>query len=120
MLASTNFRDPFKLHADCVPQPILGPCIMVAGQALRWEGGNYELQHDVAIITRVLFETYAGKVTTTTLDIENLGTSTIYFSWTVSRNIYELYNIKDLDYYICNIKFDHCYIIKLLLIESTK
>lgn len=70
-----------------MPQPVLGPCIMVAGQTLRWEGGNYELENDVAIVTRVLFETYAGKVVTTTLDIENLGTSTIYFSWTVSATI---------------------------------
>ncbi|EDV29676.1 uncharacterized protein TRIADDRAFT_52329 [Trichoplax adhaerens] len=80
--ADSEINDPFKQHADCVPQPILGPCITVAGQTVRWEGENCGLESDVAIITRVLFETYAGKVSTTTLDIENLGTSTIYFSWT--------------------------------------
>lgn len=66
---------------DVTPSPIVGPALSLAGQLLRWEepGGEGE-----GLCERVLLESEVGEMSTSHLDMENTGTTAIYYAWQVS------------------------------------
>lgn len=77
-------QDPLAKHPDVYTPPIFGPCIKFAGQMLQWSGDSHSSNDKVAVDARVTFEGYAGCRSTSVLEIINLGTTAMYFSWKVS------------------------------------
>ena len=77
-------NDPLAKHPDVYTPPIFGPCIRFAGQMLQWTGDSHSSSDKVAVDARVTFEGYAGCRSTSVLEIINLGTTAMYFSWKVS------------------------------------
>ena len=68
-------------HPDVFPLPVFGPSIQFAGQAARWTGDSTSFLGQVGIEARVTFEAFAGKRTTSFLEIFNDGTTSIYYDW---------------------------------------
>lgn len=76
--------DPLAKHPDVYTPPIFGPSIKFAGQILQWSGDSHSASDKVAVDARVTFEAYAGCRSTSVLEIINLGTTAMYFSWKVN------------------------------------
>ena len=70
------------MQRDVTTQPILGPALRVGQQLLQWEGPpTAKAQNPLEV--RVLFESSVGERITSHLDMENCGTTAIYYSWQV-------------------------------------
>ena len=83
------FRENFSSNANHSPTPIFGPAIQFAGQAARWTGDSHSFRDKVGIEARVNFETFAGDRVTSYLSIVNNGTTSIYYDWKVSDQLFE-------------------------------
>lgn len=88
--AVANLVDPLAKHPDVYSLPIFGPAISFAGQLVHWTGNESGFEHQVAVDARVSFESYAGCRSTSILEIDNVGTTAIYFNWKVSCHTYSL------------------------------
>ena len=62
---------------------MFGPAIKFAGEMLQWAGDSHSSMDKIAVDARVTFEAYAGCRSTSILEIINLGTTAMYFSWKV-------------------------------------
>lgn len=76
-------EDPLAKHPDVYTMPIFGPSIKFAGETLDWLGDTHSCVDQIAVDARVTFEAYAGSRSTSVLEIINLGTTALYFSWKV-------------------------------------
>lgn len=77
--------DPLADHPDVYQAPTFGPCMSFAGQILKWTGDSHSNTNWKAADARVGFEAYTGCRTTSVLEMANLGTAAIYYSWKVSE-----------------------------------
>jgi hypothetical protein len=78
-------RDPLKNHPDVYPEAVFGPSVRFGGFRAQWTGESFSRRGEVAVETRVSFETYAGERTMSFLEIVNDGTTSIYYSWKVTK-----------------------------------
>lgn len=78
-------EDPLAMHPDVYATPMFGPAIRFAGEVLQWTGDSYTAADEIAVDARVTFEAYASCRSTSILEIINMGTTAMYFSWKVSR-----------------------------------
>ena len=70
---------------DAFTQPIVGPALMIRGHLLKWAGlpqpdGRTGSE---PVDLRVTFESGVEEAATTHLEMENCGTTAIYYSWKV-------------------------------------
>jgi len=79
--------DPLAEHPDVYSSPIFGPAIRFAGEILQWAGDGHSSEGKIAVDARVTFETFAGCRSTSFLEIINLGTTAMYFSWKVKLSV---------------------------------
>lgn len=75
--------DPLASHPDVYSAPVFGPCIQFNGQLLQWSGDSFSNKGKVATDARITFEASTGFRVTSILEIENLGTTAIYYNWKV-------------------------------------
>jgi len=80
-------HDPLANHPDVYSPPIFGPAIKFAGQLQQWTGDATSFSNEVAVDARISFESYAGGRSTSILEIDNVGTTALYFDWKVSQII---------------------------------
>jgi len=93
-----HYRSFLDLQPDTASLPIIGPALRIGGELLKWEGppaglngskvhsGRQEGRrgHDLEPVDlRVIFESAVGEMTTSHLEMENCGTTAIYYSWQV-------------------------------------
>lgn len=76
-------EDPLADHPDVYEAPIFGPCLLFAGEMLKWTGDSFSNLNWKAADAREGFEAYAGCRATSVLEMANLGTAAIYYSWKV-------------------------------------
>ena len=81
--AGDENQDPLANHPDVYTPPMFGPAIKFAGEMLQWAGDSHSSMDKIAVDARVTFEAYAGCRSTSILEIINLGTTAMYFSWKV-------------------------------------
>ena len=89
---------PNEFMPDRLPESIIGPSIRFAGQPARWTGEPNTFQGQLAVEARVAFESLAGDRTTSFLDIENDGTTAIYYHWKVFKPIHINNNNSNINY----------------------
>ncbi|XP_067933605.1 MYCBP-associated protein-like [Watersipora subatra] len=87
-------QDPLSNLPDVYTPPMFGPAIKFAGELLQWTGDSYGSLDTTAVDARVTFEAHAGCRSTSILEIINLGTTAMYFSWKMlpKSNPFDLVN----------------------------
>ena len=90
MCASIHRVSPLDGLPDAFTQPLMGPALTIRGHLLKWEGPpKPDLKSGPTgsepVDLRVTFESGVEDEVTSHLEMENCGTTAIYYSWKVCR-----------------------------------
>ena len=72
---------------DTFTHPLVGPALTIRNHLLKWEGAPSGETSSELVHFRVLFEAGIEEVTSC-LDMQNSGTTAIYYSWKVIQYTY--------------------------------
>ncbi|KAG2460616.1 EPN3 protein, partial [Polypterus senegalus] len=73
--------DPLQDYPDVMMEPILGPSLLIGGKRAQWTGNASSHEGEVGITARLTFEALAEMPATSSLDVTNNGSASVYFSW---------------------------------------
>ncbi|XP_057700389.1 MYCBP-associated protein isoform X2 [Corythoichthys intestinalis] len=73
--------DPLAHYNDGQSNMLLIPAMRFAGQLASWTGSAHCQQETVGISTTVLFEAFVGERVTSQLEMSNVGSTALLFSW---------------------------------------
>ncbi|KAM6972495.1 MYCBP-associated protein [Aplochiton taeniatus] len=73
--------DPLAQFDDVMKEPLLIPALRFCGQPARWTGNDSAHKGEVGISARVTFESVAGERACSDLELQNEGSTAVYYSW---------------------------------------
>ncbi|XP_036398842.1 MYCBP-associated protein [Megalops cyprinoides] len=74
-------RDPLAHYDDVIPRVLLVPAVRFCGQPARWIGSSSSHKGEVGIAARLTFEALAGEQASSYLELQNEGSTAVYYSW---------------------------------------
>ena len=79
-----------RVLPEGLPQSLVGPALTIGGHLLKWEGRPKTNSSLAPIDLRVNFESAVEDMTTSHLQMENSGTTAVYYSWKVCSVAYHV------------------------------
>ncbi|XP_030636292.1 MYCBP-associated protein [Chanos chanos] len=78
----TENEDPLAMYEDIVQEAVLVPALRFCGELASWTDNTAPAHKgDVGICARLTFETVVGQRVCSHVDLENEGSTAIYYSW---------------------------------------